>query len=82
MATIYKIIGGGQKVQQDVQMGLDTGYIKVTNSDWVEKTGCHGQDFSTDIMWSDDLEYLQRWADAWAGCEVKLVEVTGKEQDM
>lgn len=82
MATIYKITGGGQRVQQNAQMGLDTEYIKVENSDWVEKCGCDGQDFATNIIWCTNLETLQRWADVWAGCEVRLVEATDKKSDM
>lgn len=50
MATIYKIIGGGEKVLQNVQAGVPTEYIKVENSDWAEKRDCNGQDFSTNIM--------------------------------
>ena len=82
MATIYKITGGGQRVQQNVQMGLDTEYKKVENSDWVEKCGCDGQDFATTIMWCTNLETLQRWANTWAGCKVRLVEATDKKSDM
>ena len=74
METIYKIIGGGQRVIQDVQTGVPTKYIKVDNSDWVEVKGCRGQDFSTHMMWCTDLERLQQWANGWAGCEVELVE--------
>lgn len=74
MATIYKIMGGGQKVQRNTQAGLPAKYIKVENSDWVETCGCTGQDFATNYMWSIDLEDLQRWANEWAGCEVELVE--------
>ncbi|WP_455668475.1 hypothetical protein [Phocaeicola sp.] len=74
MTTIYKIMGGGQKVQRNTQAGLPTQYIKVENSDWVEKCGCSGQDFAANTMWSTELEDLQRWANEWAGCEVTLVE--------
>ncbi|MCE8858276.1 hypothetical protein [Phocaeicola dorei] len=81
MATIYKIPGGGQKVQSNIQKGADTEYVRVENSDWVEKYGCNGQDFYGNTMWSDDLETLQRWADVWAGCKVRLVEVADKEAE-
>lgn len=82
MTTIYKISGGGQKVQRNIQKGMDTEYVKVENSDWVEKCGCNGQDFYGNTMWSDDLETLQRWVDVWAGCKVRLVEAADKESDM
>lgn len=82
MATIYKIMGGGQKVQRNVRAGLPTKYIKVENSDWVETCGCNGQDFATNAMWCTDLEYLQRWANEWAGCEVELVEEIEEEERM
>lgn len=82
MATIYKIMGGGQKVQRNVQAGLPTKYVKVENSDWVERCGCTGQDLATDIMWSTDLENLQRWANEWAGCEVELVADVEEEEGM
>lgn len=79
MTTIYKILGGGQKVQENAQSGIPTGYIRVENSDWVEKCGCCGQDFFAGTMWTTDLETLQRWADDWAGCETDLVETKGQE---
>ena len=41
MTTIYKIPGGGQKVQSNVQNGVDTEYVRVENSDWVEKCSCN-----------------------------------------
>ena len=75
MTTIFKIIGGGQKVRQNVQLGLPTEFIKVKNSDWVEKSKCNGQSNFTNVMWSDDLDSLQRWANEWAGSEVELIEV-------
>lgn len=78
MATIYKITGGGQKVRENVQAGIPTGYVRDDHSDRVEKSGCEGQDFSTGVMWATDLETLQRWADGWAGCEVRLVEASKK----
>lgn len=82
MTTIYKIPGGGQKVQSNVQNGVDTEYVRVENSDWVEKYSCNGQDFYGNTMWSNDLETLQRWVDVWAGCKVRLVEAADKESDM
>lgn len=82
MATIYKIIGGGQKVLQNVQAGVPTEYVKVENSDWTGKQDRNGQDSSTNIMWCTDLEILQRWADDWAGCEVELVETEEKEEPL
>lgn len=36
METIYKIIGGGQKVKQNLEFGIQTEYIK-EESDWPEK---------------------------------------------
>jgi len=72
--TIYKIIGGGQRVRQNSDLGLDTTYEVVENSDYVEKAGCHGQDFFANTMWSTSLDNLQRWANEWAGKKVKLVK--------
>lgn len=74
MKTIYKIIGGGQKIRQNAQYGVETEYIKC-ESDWPEKAQCAGQDHFTNVMWHEDLETLQEWANAWAGEEVKLIEV-------
>ncbi len=41
MEAIYKIIGGGQKVKQNVEFGIQTEYIK-EDSDWPEKAKCQG----------------------------------------
>lgn len=74
MKTIYKIIGGGQKVRENAENGISTEYVKVENSDFVEKAQCEGQDHYTGIMWHTDLDTLQEWANGWAGCEVELIE--------
>lgn len=79
MATIFAILGGGQQIQRNVGAGKDTEYIKVENSDWVEKYKRNGQDRFTDITWTDDFETLQLWADNWAGCKVTLVEASGND---
>ena len=74
MATIYRINGGGQFVQQSVQKSTQIQYEKVENSDWPEKCKCDGQDLYANTMWSTDLGTLQLWANNWAGCEVDLIE--------
>lgn len=79
MTTIFKIIGGGQRVRQNVQLGQPTFYVKVENSDWVEKAQCSGQSNYTGVMWADDIETLKRWANEWAGQDVELIEA--KEQE-
>lgn len=73
METIYKINGGGQKVQQCVQNGMAVEYT-VENSDWPETSQTVGNDSFTNYMWSTSLETLQEWANTWAGREVELVE--------
>jgi len=73
MEAIYKIIGGGQKVKQNVEFGIQTEYIK-EDSDWPEKAKCQGQDSYTNVMWHTDLDTLQKWANEWAGQEVELIE--------
>ena len=73
METIYKIIGGGQKVKQNLEFGIQTEYIK-EESDRPEKAKCAGQDNYTNVMWHTDLCKLQKWANDWAGQEVELVE--------
>ena len=79
MTTIFKIIGGGQRVLQNAQLGLPVEFV-VENSDWVEKARCHGQNRFTNVMWSTDFDTLKRWAKEWAGSEIELVEV--KEQEV
>ncbi len=74
METIFKIIGGGQKVQQNVQHGLSTEFERVDQSDWTEKSLSSGSNSFTNVMWSTDLNNLQSWANEWAGQEAELVE--------
>lgn len=71
---IYQIIGGGQRVRQNIDLGLDTTYKVVENSDWVEKAKCNGQDSFTNVLWATDFETIQRWANDWAGKKVDLVK--------
>ena len=52
MSTIFKIIGGGQRIRQNTELGLKINYQIVENSDWIEKAQCHGQDSFTNTMWS------------------------------
>lgn len=73
MKTIFKIIGGGQKIRQNIQIEIHTEVIKIENSDYVEKSKAHGCDSFTHIMWATDIETLQRWANEWAGEDVKLI---------
>lgn len=80
MATIYQIIGGGQRVRQNAELGLKTKYQIIENSDWVEKTKTHGQDFFTNTMWSTNLSTLQRWANDWAGKKVELIQVESENE--
>jgi hypothetical protein len=72
METIYFIIGGGQRVRQNVDLGQPTEIIKEENSDFVEKCKCHGADSFTNVMWSTDIDSVKRWARDWAGKEVEF----------
>lgn len=73
MATIYKIVGGGQRIRQKTQGKNNIIQVEIhENSDYPEKCQCSGQDSYTQEMWSTDLETLQRWANDWAGKEIKL----------
>lgn len=74
MATIYVIKGGGQKIRQNVQMGIENEYHVNHNSDWPENAKCSGADSFTNAMWAEDFETIQRWANDWAGEEVELIE--------
>jgi hypothetical protein len=74
METIYKIVGGGQRVQQCVQYNQPVVYEVIKNSDWPEKCQCAGQNQYTNTIWSTDLETLQAWASEWAGEKVELIE--------
>jgi hypothetical protein len=74
MSTIYQIIGGGQRVRQNVDLGLKTNYKVVEISDFVEKAKCHGQDSFTNMMWSTSFSNIQKWANDWAGETVTLVQ--------
>jgi hypothetical protein len=72
--TVFKILGGGQRIRQLNWNNQPVEFVTDKNSDWVERAKCHGQCNFTGVMWSDDLETLQRWANEWAGTEVELVE--------
>lgn len=74
MSKIYVINGGGQKIRQNVEMGIATAYHVNENSNWPEVSKVSGCDSFTNTMWSEDLETLQRWANDWAGQEVELIE--------
>ena len=79
MATIYVINGGGQKIRQNVQMGISTEYHVDNNSDWAEKSKVFGSDSFTNAIWAEDLETIQRWANDWAGEEVELIEAENND---
>lgn len=70
--TIYLIIGGGQRVRQNVEQGSQTEYQKIENSDWPDKAQCEGQNHFTNALWATDFETVQRWANEWAGEDVEL----------
>jgi len=74
MSTIFKIIGGGQRIRQNTELGLKINYQIVENSDWIEKAQCHGQDSFTNTMWSTSFDNLQSWANDWAGQQVELIK--------
>jgi hypothetical protein len=77
MTTIYIIRGGGQKIRQNIQIGLPTTYSVDNNSDWVEKAKCNSSDSYTNAIWADDFETIQRLANDWAGEEIELIEESG-----
>jgi hypothetical protein len=70
---VYSILGGGQRVRQDVDYNLRTMY-RIEECDLPEKNGIWGQDFFTNKMWSYSLDNLQRWANEWAGKKIKLYQ--------
>ena len=81
MTTIFKIIGGGQKVRSNVQVGRKTYYEKAEGSDWVENTKAQGSNPYADTMWSTDLDTLNEWANKWAGEEIELFEDQEAEEE-
>lgn len=74
MNTIYQIIGGGQRVRQNTELGQKTKYKIVENSDFVEKAQCDGNDSFTNTIWSTNFDNIQRWANDWAGEKVELIK--------
>lgn len=72
MATIFKINGGGQRIRQNIQFGLPIEVITVENSDYPEKSKADGCDSYTNEIWATNLDWVQNWANDWAGKEVEL----------
>jgi len=73
--TIYKTMSGQRISQQLQEFGNELiPYEIVENSDYPFLTKCFGQDSYTNEIWSTDIETIQRWANDWAGCSVKLVQ--------
>lgn len=72
MHTIYKIIGGGQTVRQNSQLGKSIEVVKVENSNLVSLAQCHGQNNFTCDLWSTDLSDVKKWANEWANKKVRL----------
>lgn len=75
--TIYKIIGGGQRVQQNLDCKLQT-EIVTELSDWEDTCECCGQNHFTHVMWANDLDTLKKWANEWAGRDVSFKMVSEK----
>lgn len=70
--TIYVIVGGGQKIRENIHYSQPIKYQTVEDSDWPVLAKCHGVDTYAGDMWSTDLETLQRWANEWAGKKIKI----------
>jgi|WetSurMetagenome_2_1015567.scaffolds.fasta_scaffold04315_7 hypothetical protein len=74
MKTIYVIKGGGQRIRQNTECGIATEYLVLEDLNYVRNFYCSGKDSFTNDIWSEHFVDIQRWADDWAGEEVKLVE--------
>lgn len=77
MRKTFIIRGGGQAVQQFAQKTIFNKMrypliVEVKETDWPIKARCEGQNNYTNAIWATDLDTVQRWADEWAGEEVKL----------
>lgn len=74
MEIIYKIIGGGQQVKQNVEYNKETYYEVCENSNYPQKSKAGGQNNYTNVMWNVDFERLQHWANEWGKKEIKLLK--------
>lgn len=64
--TIFKIIGGGQRVRQNIQSKQPIIIVRIENSDWPEKAGVVSCDSYTQAIWATDEKTVRRLAKAWA----------------
>lgn len=67
----YVIYGGGQRCQQNAALYAAI-QVNVCETNWDKKSGVCGSDSFTGPMWSNSLETLINWAEAWAGKPVKV----------
>lgn len=67
----YVIYGGGQRCQQNCAESMEV-KVNVCETNWDEMTGFCGSDSFTGPMWSNNLETLLSWAQAWTGKPVKV----------
>ncbi len=64
--TIFKIVGGGQKIRQNIENKLPTIIEKVEDSDWPEKAGVVGVDAYANCLWATTEASVRKMAHGWA----------------
>lgn len=64
--VIFRIVGGGQRVRQNIQNKQPTIIERVEGSDWPEKSGVAGCDAYANDIWHTDESRVKAFARGWA----------------